>query len=98
MHFIIGVDTGTSGTKAIAFTSEGSVIGNAYVSYNPLTTLAGHHELDPETLFNAVMTCIANVVQQTKPVAGNLTGISFSAAMHSLIAVDENGQPLTKVI
>jgi len=98
MHHIIGVDIGTSGTKAIAFTSQGSVIGNAYVSYNPLTALAGHHELDPETLFNAVITCIAKVTQQTKQFVGNLEGISFSAAMHSLIAVDGNGQPLTKVI
>ena len=98
MHYIIGVDIGTSGTKAIAFTNEGSVIGNAYVSYNPITIFAGHHELDPETLFEAVTTCITKVIQQTKTVDANLTGISFSAAMHSLIAVDENGQPLTKVI
>jgi gluconokinase len=98
MHFIIGVDIGTSGTKAVAFTSGGEVIGNAYTSYNPLAGLAGHHELDPETLFSAVISCIEKVIQQTTFFNGNLAGISFSAAMHSLIAVDKNGAPLTKAI
>jgi gluconokinase len=98
MSFIIGVDIGTSGTKAIAFTSEGQVVANAYVSYNPLTALAGHHELQPDELFNAVITCLQNVVQQTGSVNDQLAGISFSAAMHSLIAVDKNGLPLTNAI
>jgi gluconokinase len=95
MGIIIGVDIGTSGTKAIAFTSEGTVTGNAYVSYNPLVGAPGYHELDPETLFNAVITCIEKVV---KAIGGPPAGISFSAAMHSLIAVDAHGEPLTNVI
>jgi gluconokinase len=98
MHFIIGVDIGTSGTKAIAFTSEGKIIGNTYVSYSPLTALAGHHELDPEVLFKAVISCIEKVIQQTKSGQVALSGISFSAAMHSVIAVDDNGNALTNAI
>ena len=58
MAVIIGVDIGTSGTKAIAFTREGVVTANAYVSYNPLVGAPGYHELDPEVLFNAVMSCV----------------------------------------
>jgi len=95
MSIIIGVDIGTSGTKAIAFTGEGVVTGNAYVSYNPLVGAPGYHELDPEVLFNAVMTCIEQVV---KALPAKIDGISFSAAMHSLIAVDAHGEPLTNVI
>jgi gluconokinase len=98
MQFIIGVDIGTSGTKAIAFTTAGAVISNAYRSYNPVQTLAAHHELDPALLFDAVVQCIQQVVQQTGPIPNNLLGISFSAAMHSLIAVDQNGVPLTNAI
>jgi gluconokinase len=99
MHVIIGVDIGTSGTKAIAFTSEGSVTGNAYMSYNPVITAPGHHELDPEVLFNAVITVIEKVTQQIKALPGStIEGISFSAAMHSLIAVDKGGSPLTNVL
>lgn len=95
---IIGVDIGTSGTKAIAYTREGKVIGNSYVSYNPVTGEPGCHELDPEVLFNAVITCIEKTAQQVSTLAGKIAGVSFSAAMHSLIAVDAKGDPLTNVI
>jgi gluconokinase len=98
MHIIIGVDIGTSGTKAIAFTSEGRVTGNAYMSYNPVVSPPGHHELDPEVLFNAVTTCIEKVVKHVKALQYTIDGISFSAAMHSLIAVDKTGSPLTNVL
>jgi gluconokinase len=98
MNFIIGVDIGTSGTKAIAFSSEAQIMANAYVSYNALIPAAGYHEQDPEILFNAVVSCIQQVAAQTASKMDGLKGICFSAAMHSLIAVDAGGQPLTNMI
>src|SRR5688572_27082147 len=97
MQYIIGVDIGTSGTKAIAFTLEGEVMGNTYVSYDPLPTPAGHHELDPEILLEAALTCLHEVVLQTRNGA-TLLGISFSSFMHGLMAVNRQGKPLTNII
>jgi gluconokinase len=97
MQYIIGVDIGTSGTKAIAFTVEGEVIGNTYVSYDPLPTPADQHELDPETLLEATLSCLEEVILQTRS-SGILLGISFSSFMHGLMAVDEAGNPLTNII
>src|ERR1700754_103591 len=97
MQYIIGVDIGTSGTKAIAFSVEGEVIGNTYVSYDPLPTPADRHELDPEILLEAALSCLAEVILQTKSL-GTLLGISFSSFMHGLMAVDKHGKPLTNII
>jgi gluconokinase len=97
MQYIIGVDIGTSGTKAIAFTLEGEVLGNTYVSYDPLPTPAGHHELDPGILLEAALTCLHEVILQTRNGA-TLLGISFSSFMHGLMAVNEQGTPLTNII
>lgn len=97
MQYIIGVDIGTSGTKAIAFSIEGEVIGNTYVSYDPLPTPAGRHELDPEVLLEAALSCLEEVILQTKSL-GSLLGISFSSFMHGLMAVDKHGKPLTNII
>jgi gluconokinase len=94
LYVIIGVDIGTSGTKAIAYTGEGAVIANTYVSYNPIATPPGYHELDVDVLFNAVVTCIQGTAQQVIAATGKIAGISFSAAMHSLIAVDASGARL----
>jgi gluconokinase len=96
-QFIIGIDIGTSGTKAIAYNTEGKILGNAYVSYDALPVAQGRHEQDPEILLQATLTTLRNTVQQTRD-AGQLAGVSFSSAMHSLIAVNNNGQPLTNML
>jgi gluconokinase len=97
-HVIIGVDIGTSGTKAIALTHQGKVVGSSYVAYNPLPGKPGHHELGPEVLYQAVVTSIETTGEQVRTMGGIVTAVSFSTAMHSLIAVDANGHPLTHVI
>jgi len=96
MQHIIGVDIGTTNTKAIAFTVEGTVIAQVNITYMPLATVAEEHELDVEVLFNAVVQTIRQVTAQTG--SSSLLGIAFSSAMHSLLAVDQAGKPLTNLI
>src|SRR5882724_558161 len=97
MQFTIGIDIGTSGTKAIAMSTDGKIIGNVYVSYSILPGPAGHHEQDPDLLFKAVLQCLKEVIQQTTTFGKPLC-IGFSSAMHGLIAVDKQGKPLTNMI
>ncbi len=97
MKYIIGVDIGTSGTKAVAFSLTGKVIVSAHISYSPLITKTGFHELDPATLLQAVTNTLKEILEKTKSTEG-LSGISFSCAMHSLIAVDKNDLPITNAI
>jgi gluconokinase len=94
--YIIGVDIGTTNTKAIAYTPEGNTIAQASSTYTPLPTPAEHHEMDAATLFRAVCDTIQQVVAQAGKTS--LQGISFSSAMHSLLTVDAAGKPLTNVI
>src|ERR1700744_6356200 len=96
MQYVIGIDIGTTNTKAVAFTDRGEVLGSAGAGYAVFTDASGQHELDPERLLEAVVLALADVRRQ---VAGNgLAGISFSCSFHSLIAVDEGGAPLTRAM
>src|SRR5258708_20980172 len=97
MHYIIGIDIGTTNTKAVAFTDEGVVLGSAGVSYPIFSEVEGQHELDPDQLLEAVLSALREVRKKTASLAG-LAGISFSCAMHSLIVVDEAGKPLTRAM
>lgn len=97
-YAIIGVDIGTSGTKAIAVNYAGRVDGSTYVAYNPLPGQPGHHELDPEVLYQAVITSIEKTAQQMVALGKQVAAVSFSTAMHSIIAVDVKGNALTNVI
>ena len=97
MSFIIGIDIGTTNTKAVAFTDGGEVIANSLFSYPAFTDADGAHELDPRQLLEAVLAVLKEALIQADGRKG-LAGVSFSCAMHSLIAVDSRGEPLTCAI
>ncbi|MBS1599130.1 MAG: gluconokinase [Bacteroidetes bacterium] len=97
MKYIIGVDIGTSGTKAIAFNVDGSVVYSAYIAYESISPQSGENEIDANILLNATIKTIGRVIKNTKAESDCL-GISFSCAMHSLVAITKTGSPLTNII
>lgn len=97
MEYIIGLDIGTSSTKAVAFDLKGKVIAENSNGYPILNPQPAYFEQDPEVIFQAVVKSIAMLAdaEALNAAKGTLKGISFSSAMHSLIAVNEKGNPLT---
>ncbi|WP_439881865.1 gluconokinase [Pontibacter sp. MBLB2868] len=95
---IIGIDIGTTSTKAVAFNSGGKALFQYAVEYPIVSTSPGFAEQDPELVFRSVLTTLKTVVQLLREGSYQLNGVSFSSAMHSLIAMDESGKPLTKCI
>ena len=95
MRYVIGVDIGTTNTKAVAFSTDGKLLASASASYPVYTDAGGRHELDPEELRQAVSSALEEVL---KSVPDQPAGVSFSCAFHSLIAVDAKGAPLTKAM
>ena len=95
MKYVIGVDIGTTNTKAVAFAADGTVVGSAGASYPVFTDAEGRHELDPDQLMEAVGSALGEVL---KSVSEAPEGISFSCAFHSLMAVDGQGKPLMRAM
>ncbi len=98
MKYIIGVDIGTTSAKAIAFDLEGNLLtrkSTEYPIFNPKPTWS---EQDPLVIFDAVVNTIRQVADENKGVGNELECVAFSSAMHSLIAVDSEGNKLTDCI
>ncbi len=98
MMFYIGVDIGTTSTKAVLFSSDASVLSKYHVEYplNSPTPLTA--EQNPDEIFSAVLKTIKGVMDQSQINPRDVSLVSFSSAMHSVIAVEENGHPLTQCI
>ena len=85
-------------TKAILFDEEGRVLNIGrfnYPLYSPNPAVA---EQDPDEIFQAVKQSIQQVIKLDGYDISTLQFISFSAAMHSVIAINKNGHPITKCI
>ncbi len=77
---IIGVDIGTTSTKAIAFSAAGQVLHTCYREYPIFTPKPTYSEQDPEEVFRAVLYTLGEVIARLN--ATELLGISFSCASH----------------
>lgn len=91
----MGVDIGTTGSKAVVLNLEGNIIAAAYHDY-PLTyPHPGWAELDPVQVWDAVSCVIREAASKsTEPV----NAIAFSALGEAVTPVDHNGNPLDKTI
>jgi gluconokinase len=93
--YIIGVDIGTSSTKSIVRGMNGKILAVFQQPYTTQHPQPAYSEQDPEVILDAVKTGIREVVKKvgTAPAA-----IAFSSAMHSVMAIDSSGKPLTPLI
>ena len=93
---VVGLDVGTTGTKAVAF-GIGSPWRHTVVREYPLLAPnPGWQVQDPATVVAAVMGALAEVGTASR--GARVLGISVSTAMHGLIGLDEGLRPLTPLI
>lgn len=97
MSYIIGCDIGTTNVKAVAFSPEGNLLvahSKGYEMYHPEPDRS---EQNPDELLTAIYHTIQQVVVSCNSY-GQLLGISFSSAMHSLMVIESSLQPITPLL
>ncbi|MFC5652692.1 gluconokinase [Paenibacillus solisilvae] len=95
---MIGIDIGTTSTKAVLFEENGKVVTKANVEYPLYTPTPSIAEQDPDEIFAAVIQSVRQVVHNSGVDAGQVMFVSFSSAMHSVIPVDKEGKPLMRCL
>ncbi len=92
---VIGVDIGTTSTKVIAYDRNGGILAEESAGYEMNSPHPGRAEQNPGEILDAVFGSLSGVAKAVQRDGGEVTGVSFSAAMHSLLALGEDGNPLT---
>jgi len=96
MLYIIAVDIGTTNCKLVIVDENGKAINSFKEVLISLQPNEGWHEQNPELAFQAVLRLLQHSLTLLQH--EEIACISFSAAMHSILAVDGNGTPLTNAI
>ena len=95
MDCILAIDMGTTNCKAVVFNSSGKMpFLRKTKPMNTISEAGGKSEQNPTEVFNAV----TQLIQESTQKNNNIVAVCFSAAMHSLIAIDERGKPLTNAM
>lgn len=92
---ILTIDIGTTSTKLILFDRHLNQLALLKKDYPTRLSDRGFAEQDPEQIFVAVQSGIEHILTDQSL---TITNIVFSSAMHSLLAVDREGEPLTPLM
>lgn len=96
--YFIGVDVGTTSTKAIVFDATGEIKSISNHGYPIVVPQPGWAEQNPDEIFTQVLLAMQEAIAKAAVPPSTIAAIGFSGAMHSLIAVDARGNPLTPAI
>ena len=95
MKYVLGIDIGTGSVKAVSVDLQFKSVETSQHYYPFNSPKPGYHEQDPEQIWEAFIGCIKEAIHKTK---GQPLAISLSSAMHSLLPVDKNGNPLAPMM
>ncbi|WP_226386196.1 gluconokinase [Staphylococcus sp. Marseille-Q1834] len=98
MKYMIGVDIGTTSTKSVLYDENGQFIMKHNIGYPLHTPNVDVSEENPDELFDAVLMTVKYVVRKAGVKKEDIKLISFSAQMHSLVALDAQHSRLTESI
>jgi gluconokinase len=89
--YIIGIDAGTSGIKALAFSCKGELIRSEKRQLEVLPSDHGWMEHDADLIYKSTLSCITDLIRlmEYPPLA-----IGLCTFMHSIMPVDQQVKPL----
>jgi len=93
VELLLGLDVGTTATKAFLFDREGHLQAMASHAYGLITPQPGWVEQDPETLWSAVVAVLRAVAAALRP-ADRLLALAQSSQGGTTIPLDADGRPL----
>ncbi|WP_203247618.1 gluconokinase [Sporosarcina beigongshangi] len=97
-ELVIALDIGTTSAKAVIFELNGKLVAEAERMITSYYPHPGWVEQDPIEIERSSVGAIKDVINKANIKSEALLTLGISSAMHSLICVDANYQPLSQAI
>ena len=94
LKYFLGIDIGTSSTKAVLFDELGTSLLSSSSEYDIISPKPGYSEENPNDWLNATIKSIKDITQKY-PI---IEGIGLSGQMHGLVLLDKNDNILRNSI
>jgi len=95
---LLGIDLGTSGTKAVLVNTEGRVVVTATHEHPLYAPSPGFSEQDPEDWWQSTVAAVREVLASSLALGKRVGAIGLSGQMHGLVTVDRRGATLGRCI
>ena len=98
MKYVLGADIGSGSVKLTLLSRDGIIAATAGCEYPTHYPQVGWCEQDPEDWCIAFKTAFAQILNEAGISAGQIEALSFDAATHTAVLLDENKQVLRRAI
>jgi xylulokinase len=98
MVYFLGIDSSTTGVKALIIADKGAVVDSATTDLPLSTPKPLWSEQDPADWWSGAVNSIKQVLQKTSLSGGDIGAIGLTGQMHGLTLLDEAGRVLRPAI
>ncbi|MDQ3349947.1 MAG: xylulokinase, partial [Acidobacteriota bacterium] len=96
---VLGIDVGTSGSRALLLGEDGKLMGSTPADHAPFRSpMAAWAEQDPEDWWRASQEAVRALLQRTGVSPASISAVGLSGQMHGAVLLDENGGVLRPAI
>lgn len=96
--FLLGIDIGTTGAKALIIDAHGKVHASVLTEYPVSTPRPLWAEQNPDDWWRATIKSTRSALRESKVAASNIAGIGLTGQMHGLVLLDADGNVLRPCI
>jgi xylulokinase len=96
--YLLGIDVGTTGSKALLVDADGVVKASATTEYPMFTPRPLWAEQNPADWWDATVTSIRQVLDQSGVKPDQVLGVGLTGQMHGLVLLDAGGEVLRPCI
>ena len=97
MQYILAIDQGTTGSRAIVYDRQGNQVASAYQEFTQHFPQPGWVEHDPEEIWQSVLNCVRSVLLQVEP--GSIAAIGVTNQRETTVVWDRrSGEPIYNAI
>jgi xylulokinase len=98
MAYLMGIDVGTSGTKALLMDDEGRIVASVTQEYPMYTPRPQWAEQNPEDWWQAAIKAVRHALDSSGIDPAEITGIGLTGQMHGMVMLDAQGKVLRPCI
>jgi xylulokinase len=91
--YVLGIDVGTGGTRALIADEKGRIVGAATEEHEPFASpKIGWAEQRPEDWWRATGIAVRKALAQANLLGGQISCVGFSGQMHGAVLLDASGE------
>ena len=92
--YLVGIDVGTTGAKAMVMDTEGTVVSSGYREYGCVYPKQDWVEQDAELLIQQTFGACKDAIEKGNIDAGRIAGVGFSVQRATFLLLDKNNEVL----